>query len=172
MVARRAERRGPTDSELAALRDQPKPEGGNYVEYYLAQTRRARELWLKFGPRELQLWIEKHPGTRPTMWWRFDAPRCAENSELPELRHCLGGTGTPASETMAYKPELPLGIPVDWDVDFDEADPPLYEAQASYLKRHGLLVPGELKRLTKEDFEPEAAVDSNEIVEDEDEAEA
>ena len=46
----------------------------------------------------------------------------------------------------------------------------MYESQASYLKRHKLLAPGELKRLTKKDFEAEAAVDL--LHEYEDEAEA
>ena len=40
-------------------------------------------------------------------------------------------------------------------VEVDEEDPPLFEAQASYLERLGLLLPGERRRLAKSDFEPE-----------------
>jgi hypothetical protein len=40
---------------------------------------------------------------------------------------------------------------------FDPADPPLYEAQAEYLRRHGLLLPAERRWLRKVDFAPEAA---------------
>lgn len=43
-------------------------------------------------------------------------------------------------------------------VAIDKDDPPVFEAQASYLKRHNLFLPGEAKRLTKEDFEPEAVL--------------
>lgn len=41
-------------------------------------------------------------------------------------------------------------------VAVDPHDPPVYEAQAEYLRRHGLLVRGELERLTPADFAPEA----------------
>ena len=37
----------------------------------------------------------------------------------------------------------------------DPTDPPRYEAQAAYLKRHKLLLPGEERRLAPADFEPE-----------------
>ena len=112
-------------------------------------------------------WIAKRPGTRPTMWWRFDAPRWEPSekwapfsslvSRLPDPRLRLGGTGTPAFETIAVAPSWPLGIPDYWCDDFDQADPPVYESQAAYLKRHGLVLPGEV--VTAKDREPEAAVD-------------
>jgi hypothetical protein len=172
------------EAELAALRDEPWPKDGSAegATYYWAMTEKAERLWRLHGARIVAEWIEKHPGTRPTFWWRFDAPRwrptnerfarCyyVKQGELPEPRRRLGGTGTPACERLAYAPAWPLGIPTDWDIDFDANDPPMYEAQASYLKRHRLLAPGELKRLTKKDFEAEAAVDL--LHEYEDEAEA
>lgn len=37
----------------------------------------------------------------------------------------------------------------------DPADPPRFESEASYLKRRGLLLPGELARLTEADFADE-----------------
>ena len=40
-------------------------------------------------------------------------------------------------------------------VAIDENDPPQYESQAAYLKRHGLFLIGEAKRLSKRDFEQE-----------------
>ena len=43
-------------------------------------------------------------------------------------------------------------------VSYDPADPPLYESQASYLLRHDLLLPGERRRLTEGDLDPEAIV--------------
>jgi hypothetical protein len=38
----------------------------------------------------------------------------------------------------------------------DPDDPPVFESQASYLKRHGLLLPGEEERLTDADYELES----------------
>jgi hypothetical protein len=39
-------------------------------------------------------------------------------------------------------------------------DLPLFEAQAAYLKRLGLFLPGEARRLSKADYEPEAVPES------------
>ncbi len=41
--------------------------------------------------------------------------------------------------------------------DLDENDPPTFEAQATYLERHKLFLPGERKRLAKVDWEAESA---------------
>ena len=41
-------------------------------------------------------------------------------------------------------------------VAFDPADPPVFESQATFLKRHELLLPGEAKRLRRADYAPEA----------------
>jgi hypothetical protein len=40
-------------------------------------------------------------------------------------------------------------------VEIDPDNPPTYESQAAYLERHDLFLPGERRRLTKRDFEPE-----------------
>jgi hypothetical protein len=107
--------------------------------------------------------------------WYYDG-------QLPEPRRRLGGVGTPKHEALAYVPHYSYGIPTNWinqwevklyggrvrgkngkpffkKGDFkgvapDGADPPVFESQASYLKRHNLLLPGEAARLTLEDFEP------------------
>jgi hypothetical protein len=70
---------------------------------------------------------------------------------------------------LAYLPRFACGIPVDWITGedlrvwpkliaepYDPADPPLFEAQAEYLRRHGMFLPGERRRLRAADFEPEA----------------
>jgi len=41
-------------------------------------------------------------------------------------------------------------------VAIDPNDPPTFESQAAYLKRHGLLLAGEERRLRKVDWEAEA----------------
>jgi hypothetical protein len=40
-------------------------------------------------------------------------------------------------------------------VPISATDPPRYESEASFLKRHKLLLPGEVRRLRHADFEPE-----------------
>ena len=66
-------------------------------------------------------------------------------------------------------PSYHCGIPDSWVIradvayyqpDFggvaiDPSNPPKYESQARYLQRLGLLLPGESKRLTPADSEPE-----------------
>ena len=118
-------------------------------------------VWAEHRTALLRAWIEEFPGRRPEMWWRVDAPRQAKgrwpgrrwDGTLPEPRERLGGSGTPAWEAMAIAPAFPLGVP-DL-VDVDPADPSLFESQAAYLRRHGLLLPGEARRLRPRDFEPE-----------------
>jgi hypothetical protein len=55
--------------------------------------------------------------------------------------------------TAELKAHLKLAAPA-----YDPANPPLYESQASYLLRHDLLLPGERRRLTEGDLDPEAIV--------------
>jgi hypothetical protein len=59
---------------------------------------------------------------------------------------------------------IPTGEPIgtefhDGDLVADAIDPknpPTFKSEAAYLRRHGLFLPGEEKRLTSADFEPEA----------------
>jgi hypothetical protein len=103
--------------------------------------------------------IKDTPGTRPALWWRFDAPRqpvgtfpgCYYDGELTEPRKRTGGTGTPTHEVWCTVPVFSYGISDVW-LGIDENDPPTFESQAAYLKRHGLLLAGEERRA---DFESE-----------------
>ncbi|MGE4194623.1 MAG: hypothetical protein AB7E51_14640 [Pseudodesulfovibrio sp.] len=101
------------------------------------------EAWRHFGSHLLAEWIREHPGTRPYGWWRFEAP---------EPRRRLGGEGDPAYMGVTF------GVPDGWcEGDFDPSDPPVYESQAAYLDRHGLLTEAERRALEKCSgaFEPE-----------------
>jgi hypothetical protein len=145
-------------------------------------TNEERGLWLQYQGTLLPSWVGDHPGRRPACWWRYSAPRQAVGTwpgywfdgRLPEPRRRVGGTGDPDSDHLAIVPNYAYGIPATWLDDwwadrlrrerrdlticaYCEADPPLYEAQASYLERHGLFLPGERERLTDADFEPVAA---------------
>lgn len=102
--------------------------------------------WREHGAAILADWIAEHPGTRPSCWWEYDAP---------EPRRRLGGTGMTCTERWpAYAPWLVLGVETQW-ASVDPADPPTFEAEAAYLKRLGLLAPGEARRLPRGALDPE-----------------
>ena len=124
--------------------------------------------------------VRRNPGKRPSRWWLYDAPRrppgafegwwCDGRLELPRMR--LGGTGSALCEVFeGVEPECWLGVPREWvrmpedlrecteagiaATMIDPDDPPVFESQAAYLARNGLLMRGEERRLTPVDFEPE-----------------
>ncbi len=139
-----------------------RPEGFNGL---VCDPRRQRENWKAIRDDVVRDWIRHRPGTRPYAWWKFDNP------ERGKARIRLGGIGTPYHEVSGMR-SLAFGVPDDFvndnnvqffrdrdDVnDFnivDPTQPPKYESQATYLKRHGLLVSGESRRIKKKNFEPE-----------------
>lgn len=124
--------------------------------------RTGRALWREHGEAVLSEWVVETPGTRPSTWWRVDAP---------DPRQRVGGIGTPLHECTAYVMELVCGVPLRWltpalakrgflrpIVEYpaiDPANPPVFESQATYLDRYNLLLPGERRRLRDADFRPE-----------------
>lgn len=193
-----------SETTWALLNDLPLPTDGNKFEQLRleSQSRHTRgeglkDYWNMYRDEILAGWTRKTPCTRPSCWWRFEAP-IWENPEyddraikdaLREPRKRLGGTGTPRHECLAYAPSFTLGIPDSWvsawdedyyngravandgsligedykDGDFDGIavdpdDPPIFESQAAYLKRHDLLTAAEVRWLEKhpEALEPEA----------------
>ena len=166
----------------AMLNDMEMPPGFSKWE---ALNGISAEVWATFRDDILATWIATKPGRRPSHWWLHDAPRLPEDQHgdfagahfakdliIPRTR--LGGKGTPSHEVLAYLPSYHLGIPTSWftasdavfyfpeglgDVVevFDAEDRPQFESQAAYLRRLGLFMPGERKRLKKADFEAETA---------------
>jgi hypothetical protein len=136
----------------------------------------AYRFWLEIEPAAMAQWIDRYPGQRPPAfwWWRSgDEP----------LRQRLGGCGdtwvtgrrpfspnrpignSRRSDAMRLvTPELPnygatwQGLPIASWTNTDPASPPIFESEASYLDRRGLLLPGERRRLAGADFEPVALV--------------
>ena len=164
-----------TDTEWAYLFGAPDGPGVDRGEWWSLQwddpmfrlgRPSAKVLWREHGHDVVRQWITKRPGSRPAMWWQYSAPE--------KERHRVGGVGTPMHECTATMLRLRLGLPVDWlsadlaeyfqsEGDFpwpaaDPADPPLFESQAEYLRRHNLLTADERKRLQAQDFEPEPVV--------------
>jgi hypothetical protein len=113
-----------------------------------------RGLWPE-REAEVLSWYSKHfPGTRPWAWWRFSAP---------EPRRRLGGTGTAYGPAFGYYQTYVYGFPTVWfsraetacrnNVQpIDPRDPPTFEGGPMYLRRLGLLAPGEAKRIARSDF--------------------
>jgi hypothetical protein len=132
-------------------------------------------LWIKKHPctRPIPWWQWDAPR------WNDPFEDCFFHGTLPEPRQRLGGIGTPNYEVLSYVPEFFKGIPANWVTPFEEKyfngrckdskkqivtksheddfegvaidpdDPPTFESEASYLQRHGLLIPEEKKYLAK-----------------------
>ncbi len=145
------DRRVPVPPGVIALLSDAEPQDAS--EFFTTDPN-LRIAWSRTRDTILAGWIEKSPGTRPRYWWECDAP---------ELRRRLGGTGQPAHEVSAYVEAREYGIPTVWampsdgfdGIAGDPADPPRFESEASYLRRLGLFLRGELERLTEDAFEPE-----------------
>jgi hypothetical protein len=103
------------------------------------------EIWREHAAEILSHWTKRHPGTRPKLWWKYDAIK-------PRLR--LGGKSEPlvygqSSSDDAYA----LGIARIWHFT-DEADLPRYESEPAYLQRLGMFFPGEKRRVKRSDYNP------------------
>jgi len=126
--------------------------------------------WQEHRDAFLEDWTRERPGTRPFAWWLIDAPRevfdDGEKSVGPEpLRH-VGGSGRVIR--VGVYPEATARacgcLPFE---AIDPDDPPLVESEAAYLRRHGLLLTGERRRLTSDAFEPKAIVSDEGVTDDE-----
>jgi len=133
--------------------------------------------WLDCQDKIMSDWIVKNPCSRPWAFWRNAEPRKR-----------IGGIGTPRHEVLAYSADFEYGLPMrfisQWDADYyngravdihgkkigsfssgdfkgvaiDPAYPPLFESQAVYLQRLGLLTATEKAYLKRhpELLKPEA----------------
>jgi hypothetical protein len=55
------------------LHDAPIPADANrFARFNFPE--KAAHLWAIYRARVLADWIEQHPGTRPSCWWKFDRP--------------------------------------------------------------------------------------------------
>ena len=133
------------------------------------------------GLRDLILaeWIRQRPGRRPNFWWRSEAPeKCRQRlGGIGDAAHDF------LAYVEDYDHGIPSIFIDPWLVDYyngravdvngelidpgddeeggfagraiDPNDPPRYESQAAFLKRHGLLMSSEERRLKPKDFAPE-----------------
>jgi len=84
-----------------------------------------RNFWNECRERVLGDWYKKHHGTRPFIWWEWEAPKEPvkgwdyRHFDAPQ-RQRLGGVGTPDYEVLAYAPHFSFGLPTGWVSKFDE----------------------------------------------------
>jgi hypothetical protein len=99
----------------------------------------ARPKWLEHRAALLNEWIAEHPGTRPAAWWAFDVPRGA-------WREHVGGAG---EQSAIMSPDHAPSF-----YRCDPTDPPQVESTATFLRRLGVLLPGEEERIPARAFRP------------------
>jgi hypothetical protein len=144
---------------------------------YTYNEDKLKALWRAYEAEIVTEYADKHPGERPSMWWRYTAPKMSETdleahgwsnaffaAELCEPRRRLGGIGDPTYEHSAAVPSFNYGMPECWADDafasrfggaaVDPAKPPTFESEASYLRRLGLFLPGEEERCDPDFFNP------------------
>ncbi len=174
-------RRAEVPPNVIALLNDREPE--NAVKYFMTDNE-LRAAWNQIKDEVLAGWIEELPGTRPLHWWRFSAPeprRRLGGTGTPS-HEVLADTpwyifGIPASWVSRWQADFYNGrardihghrIGTEYEeghfagVAIDANDPPEYEAEASFLERHALFLPGERERLGAADFEPEAVLPADE----------
>ena len=123
-----------SDEELCFLSDAMlgiRPEKMGLKMYVLKGDQKARKaLWDTHKDEILAEWIRQRPGSRPSMWWEFSAPRIAQESmnalgrgktvvqlhpeNFCEPRLRLGGIGTPDFQELNYWPIFVCAIPAGW----------------------------------------------------------
>lgn len=103
-------RRAPLDLEQSAiLRDEPRPEGANPF-YFLRLEKdlfnEVEDLWKSHRDDILAEYVAKHPGTRPTLWWKYDAPGEPDGSETEAAYLQRHGLFLPSERKRLKKRDL------------------------------------------------------------------
>jgi len=120
-------------------------------------------------------WTKEKPGTRPWAWWEFESPEPRKRlggigtpehevtALSPSFKFGIPRRYVSPDQVEYYNGRAkdihgnPIGEEYkegDFPYDaYDPEDPPTYESEAAYLKRHGLLTEYEIKILTPEAFQ-------------------
>jgi len=116
-------------------------------DFYLFRYNKDSQkfVWEKFKEEILSEWIPQNPCSRPFVWWSFDAP---------ESRRLVSGL---IEYCDVCSKDLRWGIDNNF-LSYSSEDLPLFESQASYLKRLNLLDTKEVKFLNEHQklFDPES----------------
>src|SRR5882762_9486731 len=162
-----------TDEHEAWLHGDDK--GSGFIQY--APNDELAALWATHSERIVADHVAVYPGTRPARWWKYEAvePRRRLGGIGTPASDVLAyvpifSCGLPSIWINQRQVKYYSGIAVDihgipigerlpsndfHGVAIDPDDPPTFESQAAYLKRHGLFLAGEERRLRKADWEAE-----------------
>lgn len=115
------------------------------------------EYWEKMREEILAEYISQHPGTRPWAWWHFEAPEPRRMVGDPKE---VGLEPDDSPPDRSYKWKLYFGMPRNFrfltkcivsgfglNSENDARFESLFETQAAYLERLGLLMPEERRTL-------------------------
>jgi hypothetical protein len=139
-----------------------------FWDLFEIDDRISQRLWAQYQEDVLNIWIPQFLGTRPRCWWLHSAPRepigrwpgYFFDGKLSAPRCQVAGPGKPAWDAGAsIVPCFQYGLPECWDREIDSSNPPIFESQPQYLRRHRLLTSLELQRLQPADFEPKPIFD-------------
>jgi hypothetical protein len=141
-----------SSTELAFIRDDPERRSLQWMALRAGRDARdpkskAALAWRSGSPGALRDWIRRHPGTRPSCWWAFEAPE--------PFRRVVRGRGEPTCGML----DVAIGRATHWRHSTSDL---AIESQAAFLKRHGLMTAGEAQRLPSSAFEPEAIFERDE----------
>jgi hypothetical protein len=137
-----------------------------------------RRVWRAYRGELLPQWIQERPGSRPWAWWCCDAPESSRRrlggigTPAHEVLAYVEeyDFGVPARWVTAWMVEYyngrardvhgqPIGLEYREGsfrgVAINPADPPRFESETTYLKRHRLLGAEERACLSATAFEPE-----------------
>ena len=124
-----------------------------YLSRFFDECQEIKRTWREHKKELIADWIKKKPCSRPFCWWKFDAPKEPvigwdhDRFNSPQRKR-LGGIGTPTHETTCSWGGFEKGLPCSWD-EIDNADPPTFESEGAYLKRHEILTGPEKTFLKK-----------------------
>ena len=105
------------------------------------------ELWAMWKGPLLAEWVAERPGTRPPAWWQFEAP---------ELRKVRPGQGVGICNSSGSSDGIPYVFPSNEERDGLVFEGELrIEGEAAYLKRLGLFIEGEARRVPRGAFADE-----------------
>ena len=155
----------------------------DFQEAWLKHKDFVLEEWIREypGTRPKAWWMyeaAKQPkGTYPDCYydglWPIPRKRLGGTGSIFNDHDCSSSYGIPSDWVTEWQVEYYNGRAKDNDGNFlergawydyndgdfkkvavDPNDPPVYESQAAYLKRHKLFMDGEEERLTQKDFKP------------------
>jgi len=136
------------------------------IHLLLNDRKALHGLWNDYRDYVLPEFVEMNPGKRLSLWWEYDAPQI--NTTWPGVTRITdprikvsGYLYLPWDSGKSIKPYYHKGIPClsrVFDIYLVE-NPAMFESEATYLKRHGLLSKTEESQLTETDFAPESFLD-------------